>query len=177
MGKGVSYLVTLGSGVAIGLLLSNQCNPSEVHEVVIHDTIPGDSIPYTVYQDKPVVKYVERWHTDTFFDIDTLRVIVEHFTTNHYADTLKDDTSAFIAYSASVFRNEIQAFKLNFQNKRPTAINHIYPQKVNRLHLGGHVGLNAVGVELGYARKENTLRLGYSTQGVYLGFNRVLSSW
>ena len=170
-----THIFSLLWGVVIGLLLSGQCNPAKVREVVIHDTIPGDAIPYIVYQDKPVPYIVERWHTDTFFDIDTLEVLVEHFTTNHYSDTLKDDTSAFIAYSASVFRNEIQELKLNFQNKRPTAINHIYPEKVNRLHLGGHVGLNAVGVELGYARKENTLRLGYSTQGVYLGFNRSFS--
>lgn len=163
------HLATLGAGIAIGILLSNQCNPSQVREVVLHDTIRGDSIPYTVYQDKPVPYIVERWHTDSFYDIDTLEVFVEHFTTNYYADTLKDDTSAFIAYSASVFRNEIQELKLDFQNKRPIAINSYYEPR--GIVVGGMVGQRMLGADIGYQWNKKTLRLGYSTQGIYAGFS------
>jgi hypothetical protein len=163
--------------VVIGLLLSNQCNPVKEREVIRTDTIYGDSVPYIVYQGIPQPYAVHHWHTDSFTRIDTQKVFIEHFASNEYSDTLKNDTSALIVLNEVIERNKIASRELIFQNRRATAINHIYPEKVNRLHLGGHVGLNVVGVELGYTRKENTLRLGYSSQGVYLGYNRVIKAW
>ena len=163
--------------VVIGLLLSNQCNPVKEREAIKTDTIYGDSIPYMVYQGIPQPYAVHHWHTDSFIQIDTQKVIIEHFASNEYSDTLKNDTSALIVLNEVIERNKIASRELIFQNRRVTAINHIYPEKVNRLHLGGHVGLNVVGVELGYTRKENTLRLGYSSQGIYLGYNRAIKAW
>ena len=165
-----THIFSLLSGVVIGILLSNQCNPSKVREVVIHDTIPGDPFPYIVYQGIPQPYAVHHWHTDSFTRIDTLEAIREHLASNLYIDTLKNDTSALIVLNEVIERNKIASRELIFQNKRPTIINNHYPEP-RGIVVGGMIGQRMIGADVGYQWNKKTLRLGYSTQGIYAGFS------
>ena len=112
---------------------------------------------------------VHHWHTDSFTEIDTIEVIREHFTSNYYQDTLKNDTSALIVLNELVERNQIASRELIFQNRRPIAINRYYEPK--GIVVGGMVGQRTIGADIGYQWNKKTLRLGYSTQGIYAGFS------
>ena len=169
MQKLSTHIFSIGAGIAIGILLSNQCNPSQTTERIIHDTIYGDSIPYVVYQGIPKPYAVHHWHTDSFTRIDTLEVIREHFASNRYIDTLKNDTSALIVLNELVERNKIASRELIFQNRRPIAINSYHEPR--GIVVGGMIGQRMIGADVGYQWKQNTLRLGYSTQGIYAGFS------
>lgn len=165
-------------GISIGFTY-RACNEGPPKYVVHTDTIPGDSVPYVVYHDKPIPYYVERWDTALipYPVFDTIEVIADYFATNYYQDTLKDDTSAFIAYSASVFMNEIQDLKLDFQNRRPTIIHNYHPDKHNAIFIGAGATFKGFDIELGYARKENALSVTYGSQGVGFRYRRYLARW
>lgn len=180
MGNGVSNVVNRlgfgGIGLVIGFFLFRGCNdPIASGPVFYTDTIPGDSVPYIVYKDKPVPYAVIK--TDSYPIFDTIEVLSEHFATRYYADTLKDDTSALIAFYATVERNEIQGLELLFQNRRPTAINHIYPEKLNRVFAGINGNLNGFGIEAGYGQGLNRFGLTYSNQGIGVKYSRDLFTW
>ena len=164
-----THIFSIGAGIAIGILLSNQCNTSQVTHRVTHDTIYGDPVPYIVYQGIPQPYAVHHWHIDSFTRIDTLEVIREHFASNLYTDTLKNDTSALIVLNEVIERNKIASRELIFQNKRPTIINNHYPEP-RGIVVGGMVGQRMIGADIGYQWNKKTLRLGYSTQGIYAGF-------
>jgi hypothetical protein len=105
-----------------------QCNHKEIPEVtttIIHDTIPGDPYPVISYLDKPVPFRVEV-PGDTFWKyhkVDTAAILKDYFSRKIYGDTLKDDTSAFIALIDTVYMNQLHKRTLIFQNRRATEIN------------------------------------------------------
>jgi hypothetical protein len=92
-------------------------------EIVLRDTAPGDSIPYAVPVKVPTPYLVHHIDTVTvLLPADTAAILAAYFAKAYYSDTLKNDTSAFIALKETVTQNRIVERILMFQNRRPTAI-------------------------------------------------------
>jgi hypothetical protein len=91
-------------------------------------------VPYPVYIDTGST----RCRTQP---IDTMAILHDYFASVHYLDTLKDDTSAFIALEEKLNKNRITSRVLTFKNRRPTrVVNNYYqaaPIKQN-IWYGGH---------------------------------------
>lgn len=110
--------------ILIGLLfLQRECiRPQEPQVITTHDTTPGDPFPVLVTVGQPDPIYIDQ----PYFlpaTIDTIGVIIDYFRKVHYADTIKNDTSAFIAIYETVIGNRITDRSYSFQNRRSTVIN------------------------------------------------------
>jgi len=123
--KYLSYLVI--AALIVMIILMQQCRRTpepEVITTVIHDTIPGDSIPYEVLLPKPYPIYKDTGSTKwKYKDVDTCAILADYYAEYYYQDTLKDDTSALVIVNDVVTENRLQSRKLTFQNRRPTVIN------------------------------------------------------
>lgn len=119
--------------------------PVLVSQEIIHDTIPGDSIPYLVTGEIPDPIKIIVPTTDTLWkNVDTAAILQDYFSTLYYQDTLLNDTSALIVVNDTISQNEIQGRSLLFQNKRPialtTTINNTYATPNTRLLSAGIIG-------------------------------------
>ena len=123
--------------ILIGLLIfQQQCiRPEKPQTIVTHDTIPGDPFPVLVEVGKPDPIYYEEPYIMPAL-IDTVGVIIDYFSKYYYADTLKDDSSAFIALYETIYGNRILDRKFSFQNRRATVINNYYPPDRTKLLAG-----------------------------------------
>lgn len=123
--KYLSYLVI--AALIVMIILMQQCRRTpepEVITTVIHNTIPGDSIPYEVLLPKPFPVYKDTGSTKwKYKDVDTCAILKDYFAEYYYQDTLKDDTSALVIVNDMVTENRLQNRKLIFQNRRATVIN------------------------------------------------------
>lgn len=125
--------------VLVGLLiLQRECQrwpePTIINDTI---TIPGDPFPVLVNVGQPDPIYVDVPYILPAV-IDTMQVIVDYFSKYHYADTLKNDTSAFIAVYEEVTGNRITNRSYSFQNRRVTQIIHnttILPEDKERLRV------------------------------------------
>ena len=75
--------------------------------ITLHDTTKIESVIYTPI---PYKEIEYRNQIDTVYllpEVDTLEILQEFMTTYYYADTLKNDTSAFIAIYDEVLYNRI----------------------------------------------------------------------
>jgi hypothetical protein len=152
----------VAGALALGWLALGWLAPApapQVYEVtaVRRDTIKGDSIPYAVPVPVPVVRYVTLAPDTVFLNVDTAAILRAYFAENLYADTLMNDTSAFIALSETVTQNRIFARSLLFQNRRPTYITTTIVQPAPpkfQLYAGAVAGkgLAAPVVQMGYKR-------------------------
>jgi hypothetical protein len=158
--KHTLFLIAAAGMVALGWWLRGRLAPApsacEVPSVT-RDTIKGDSIPYEVPVPVPAVRYVALAPDTVFIGVDTAAILLAYFAENLYADTLMNDTSAFIALSEAVTQNRIAERTLTFQNRRPTYITTtIVQQQQPTLQLYAGVvagkGLTAPVVQLGYKR-------------------------
>lgn len=143
------YVIIGAMAIVIAILLF-RCSPEPGTTTVTHDTIPGD--PYPVYDtlEKPV-PYQVILPGDTFWpDVDTTVILQkckqlykDYYTKNVYNDTLRNDTSMFIAVIDTVYQNKLQKRILSSQNKRITTINTtttIYGEiPVNKFYLGAGI--------------------------------------
>jgi hypothetical protein len=92
--------------------------------------------------------------------VDTAAILAAYFAHYFYADTLMNDTSAFIALSETVTQNSIVERNLMFQNRRPTAVitttTVLPPPSAQKWQLygGAIVGKNVAApvVQIGYNR-------------------------
>ena len=108
------------------IILFTLCSRNTDTQVIEHhtsDTIKGDSIPYEVIREKPVPMYIDTgqdyyW----YYPVDTLAILKDYFAKVVYLDTLKDDSSAFIAILDCVSQNRLQSRKLYFANRKITTI-------------------------------------------------------
>lgn len=171
----VSNIVFLLLGVFVSYVITTQCNePMPSMDNVIY--VPGDSVPYVVYKDKPVPKNIiildtiEETYYDTFVDYDTSYVYIDTFavmkdflSSSNYSDTLKNDSSAFILLNETVAFNKIQNRELIFQNKRKTIL--VTPHD-NGIILGLGSSLKSVDFSLGYKYNNNIFNLSYSNNGI-----------
>lgn len=178
----LSHTALLVVGILIGLLMFRSCGKDGVQMIPgLTDTIPGDSFPYIVYVGKPtpykVVKRDSFPYPDSIFVPVPVEVANDFYSAYFYSDTLKNDTSALIVLNEQVTQNTIEYRELIFQNNRPTIINHIYPTKNNRIHLGVNGTLTGISAEIGYSYRANQFGLLYGTQGIGIGYRRTLVEW
>lgn len=110
----------------------------------IHDTTRIESPVYIpkwyekkVYVDKPILVYQP---------VDTAAILADYFDIYFYADTLMNDTSAFIAVYDEITQNKIGARQWTFINRRPTqlitTITNVNDCKKWNIGLGGFFGGN-----------------------------------
>lgn len=153
----IRYLSVLFIGAFVSFYITYQCSrPHEIFKVHT-DTIPGDSIPYEVIRTKPVPvnHYIDTGKIHLIFlkpdTAEMIKLIKLYYTRNIYRDTLKNDTSALVIISDTVFMNELQKRLLIFQNRRYMVINTYMPadKPRNRLFIGAIVGGNAKKFDFG----------------------------
>ncbi len=147
----------LGWKCALRKSIINTTPQTIVETVVQYDTSKIESVIYTPIPYKEI-EYVNQ--TDTIFllqDVDTLEILHEFITTYYYADTIKNDTSAFIAIYDEVLYNRIWRRNWEFVNRRPThiqSITNIYPKRWN-LGVGAIIGGNGNSTEFQYGLGAN----------------------
>jgi len=119
--------------------------------IIVTDSVilKPDSIPYSVTVPAPYPVFKDTgnaWIQIINTEVDTLAIIrdwqISHLAKNIYKRTLKDDSSAFIQLTDTVYDNKLHQAKFTFQNRRAKLISHevkIYP---DRLFLGGSVNTN-----------------------------------
>lgn len=158
--KLLNFLSVLAIGLFVGVFLTfKYCHRPKQPAIVIHDTIPGDSVAVYFSIDKPVpyeiIRYCDTGSVRVIYrqldSMELINIILCYFTKNIYLDTLKNDTSALVCVMDTVFKNEIQNRVLIFQNRRPTAINTFMPAEKprNRLFIGAVAGGNRKGFDFG----------------------------
>lgn len=116
-----------------------------------------DTIVQMVYDSTPVQSpvYVPQWYekkvyvevpTLVYMPVDTAAIVADYLDTYFYADTLMDDTSAFIAVYDQISRNRIGARQWTYINRRPTqlitTITNVNDCKKWNIGLGGFFGGN-----------------------------------
>lgn len=146
------------------IVLQRECNrhapcPEPVTQTVI---VPGDSVPYVLSIPRPYPVFRDtgstRWR---YRKIDTNAILEDYFARNIYRRILKDDSSAFIVLTDTVTENKLLGAKLEFMNRRATAIHtHTYAAELRRqLFIGLGAGGNPYGVSLSgqvlYVNKKN----------------------
>lgn len=92
-----------------------------------------DTIVQMVYDSTSVQStvYVPKWYekkvyvnvpTLVYMPVDTAAILADYFDTYFYADTLMNDTTAFIAVYDQVNQNKIGARQWTYINRRPTQL-------------------------------------------------------
>jgi hypothetical protein len=116
-------------GILAGEFIFRSCFPNKDGGVSIQiDTVYQDSVvhvtvvgkPYPVVRDTGSIQYYP-------LVVDTAEIFAAYgalhglfYTKNIYCDTLKNDSAAFIALHDTIFKNELQARSLVYQNRTPT---------------------------------------------------------
>ena len=180
----VTNIVSALAGALVVFLLMKQCCPGKVVDVKY---LPGDSVPYTVYKEKPVPKIVT--YRDTITDIitdtvivdgdtvviiepvDTTKILAEYYAKVEYNDTVKNDSSALIVIKEILYKNRIQDRLVRFQNRRTTAI---VEQRTQALVAGVTAWQTGYDVSLGMRFKRNILSLSRSNQGWGVRYQREI---
>jgi hypothetical protein len=116
------FLMALG--ILIGWYLKSAAplqDPPISHTTIT--TVPGDMVPDTLFFPAPYPVFRDtgttRWRS---LPVDTGAILAEYFSRNVYRRILKNDTSALVVITDTVTQNRLTAFKLEFQNRRATAI-------------------------------------------------------
>lgn len=138
---------------------------------VYHDTVYRESYsdkPYPVYRDTGSTEYV-------VLPVDTALIFQayaalhhKHYTRNIYCDTLKNDTSAFVAIRDTVYKNELLNRQLIYQNRTPVyyITRTITETPKNKLFLGADVtgiaGKTGFDISLMYENKGMAYRYAYN---------------
>lgn len=137
-------------GILVFILTLRECSRPDpcvgvaTDTLTVHDTIQGDSVPYAVAVEKPVV--VRDTIRIPSSPVDTQAILMAYFTENYYSMVLKDDTSAYCEYNTSVFNNELQPGEFVFQNRRPWHITNTYtsvieyPESKFKMYAGISIG-------------------------------------
>jgi hypothetical protein len=164
------------------LLFLKDCNKGTIVDVRY---IPGDSIPYTVYKNKPVPYSVTKTDTIPLYDtiwmpgdtqfvimpVDTLAILKDYFAQVVYKDTVKNDSSALIVLNETVTKNRIKMREVIFQNKRPIAI---IEERKRAFVLGVGGTVNGIDVSFGYRYRTDALSLFYSGMGWGLRYQKEI---
>lgn len=172
--------------VIIGQHIYYTNKPAKTITVTDSVMLKPDSIPYSETVPAP---YPEFRDTGSAYvqiipaEVDTFAIIrdwqITHLSKNVYKRTLKDDSSALVQLTDTVFDNKLHESKFTFQNRRAERVLHetkIYP---DRLFLGGSVNsdFEKVGLEINatYIHKNSEYSLGWDfinkTYQVGYGFN------
>lgn len=142
-------------GVNIGLKKSKQniTTKTTTETITLYDTVKIESIVYTP---KPYKEEIYINTIDTIYEmqkIDTLEILKEFTKTYFYADTLKNDTSAFIVVFDKITNNKISERNWEFINRRPTYIqtttNHYTSTRTWNVGVGGVISGNGTMLDYG----------------------------
>ena len=129
------------------IILATLCSRAPEREIIDHyysDTIHGDSVPYEVAVNVPVPVYIDTGKDVFWTPVDTAEILREYFARVIYLDTLKDDSSAFIAILDTVTHNRLLSRRLFYANRKPTVVNNYYTtqsQERYALHAGAMVAM------------------------------------
>ena len=168
MKKALNYIFI---GVIASLLMyifffqsCNHCPDCPEYDI-IHDTIPGDSVPYPVKVDKPFPIYRDtgstQWRDQP---VDTNALLADYFARYFYADSITDDTSFLAIILDTISQNRIASRRFLMQNLRPTMINTIVnvkePDPKRMLFVGVGIsgnkdGIKSFGADFVYKNKED----------------------
>jgi hypothetical protein len=121
MKRYIDFIIIGIMAIVIAILLFKCDRTPEQTTTTVHDTIPGDSVPYLVYCPKPIYVYRDTGSTK-YKDIDTTDIIYDYFSEKYYSDTIKNDTSALIVLNEVITQNDIYKRSFWFQNRRKTSI-------------------------------------------------------
>lgn len=155
-------------GVNIGLKKSkrNTITKTTTETITLYDTIKLESVVYTP---KPYKEEIYINITDTIYKmqkIDTLEILKEFTKTYFYADTLKNDTSAFIVVFDKVTNNQISERNWEFINRRPTHIqtttNHYTSAREWNVGVGGVFSGNSAMLDYGVGVHIKHKRINYT---------------
>ena len=152
---------------------------------VIVRTVSKISIPAdTVFIDKPNPIKIDSSHIQTnIVELDSAKkdsILRDYFTLKTYEQVFKDDTSAFIKLTQTVFKNSLQKSKLIYENRIgiktiTTTIDRIIQPKYSILV--GATYNKSFYVNAGFKTGTNTFLLGASTNGFQLTYLKSLYSW
>ena len=130
--------------------------PAKTITVTDSVMLKPDSIPYSVVVPAPYPEFRDTGNAYIQIipaEVDTFAIIrdwqIAHMSKNVYKRTLKDDSSAFVQLTDTVYDNKLHQSKFTFQNRRAERVLHetkIYP---DRLFLGGSVNSDFEKVGLG----------------------------
>lgn len=183
------FLTLLSIVMAVtGYLIRLYTEPISKNGIIVATVkkiIPGDSVPYEItrYIPKPV-------YTDTGSrilipaEVDTGFIIASYYAKKFYGDTLRNDSSMFVAVYDSVYNNSIIYRRSLMLNRRATAIitNNYYIPSESYLSAGIDllIGSNReLLLNLGYTKKNGYMFRGsISTKGsVLVGFSLPVKRW
>jgi hypothetical protein len=164
------YVLVIAVLVVI-ILLQQRCvrNPivKNPETIVLIDTVRDTALI-------KVPEYVPKWQTkiqyvtatyEVYMPVDTDAIIADYLATYFYADTVIDDTSAFMVVFDSVSQNKIMSRRAEFRNRRPTQIitqtTILSPFPKWNIGVGCFVGGNSArfdaGIGIIYTGKRNAL--------------------
>jgi hypothetical protein len=163
-------------------ILMKQCQPKPSVDV---QYLPGDSIPYMVYKDKPVPYKITYRDTITSYDtiikdgdttyvmehVDTAAIMRDYHAIVEYSDTVKNDSSALIVIRQKLSRNRIDSMNVRFQNRRKTAV---ISQRDKALVAGVTGWQNGYDVSLGMRLNRNVLSISRSNSGWGIRYQREI---
>ena len=180
MNKIVSYIMAALVGAVLVLILMRGCGPEPEVDVRY---IKGDSIPYKVYENKPVPYKVVYRDTVTAYDttildgdtvyvqvpVDTALILRDYFATVIYADTVKNDSSALIVINETLTKNRIASRQVWFQNRRATRI---LEYRKRAIVVGGSLTTAGADVSVGARIDRNVFSAVYGRGQVGLRYQR-----
>lgn len=125
--------------ILIGIIfLQRECHRCpEVTASYRVDTVPGDVVPSVIELSRPDPYFIFV-DTGRRMFVDTAAILRDYFARVVYLDTLKDDSTAFIAILDTVTQNRLMGRHLLYANRKPTSIIHtttIQPADPERLKL------------------------------------------
>jgi hypothetical protein len=175
------------TGLVIGVLIAVVvcfgsdffCNPPDpIPEIIIEidtvrDTIYRDSIQYVDAVDgKPdIIPDTVIVYRDTLLLTDTVFVYDDYFVKYVYADTLKNDSSAFIFVRDTIYRNRLfnRYADIEVYNTHTTQI---IPKNDRFVTLGAffvsNPNVNSFGLKTGLENAKNDFEVGIGTNKTYL---------
>ncbi len=188
--KKIANILIIVILIALAVWVKGKFFPNKVTEIKTVTEVD------TVYQDSLVYKKLPAPDPDTVVvvDKDTIEmppdtVIFERYASLFqkfhsqyiYKDTLKNDTSAFIAVRDIVSKNKITHRELYYRNKAPTMIHNettIYNQR--KLFIGAQFGMQTIQPTIAYKDLNDIVySLGYDftgpEQGVRFGIKTSIS--
>jgi hypothetical protein len=177
--KNVLYFF-IGAGFSAFLCFFDSfvCNGSPDPDVIIEK----DTIKYTVYEDSLV--YVAKIdgkpdkipdtliiYRDTLFLTDTVFVYNDYFNKYVYADTLRNDTNAFIFIRDTIYRNKLynRFADIRIINTNKTEI---IPGNDRFVSLGAfyvyNPNVSSIGIKTSLENDKNEFSFGIGTDKIYL---------
>lgn len=160
------------------VLFLKYCDPDDSNivrpEIIYQDTGTHTVTitPHLIYE-----KADTEW---IFMDVDTNAILNDYFTERFYLDTIVDDTATFISVSWRTKNNKSDSLKVNWANKRATAINYNvklnYKEIFGSLEIGANKNNGALWVGLDYRCNKTIYALSYDVfnKGVKVGIKYKL---